>query len=128
MPAIASRLVTLGALVLGVGLLGLCGHALLAPDLAAAQFGVPAVPGAEPWVRAAGVRDGALGLAVLLVLWRRRPALPLVAGASLLVPISDATIALSEGAGLLGAAVHLVGVVGIVALLVLCRLEAAEQR
>lgn len=120
-------LTTLGSVVLGLGLLGLCLGALLDPVGAASGYGVPAVPGAETWVRAAGVRDGALGLAVLLVLWRRRAALPWVVGASLLVPLADVALSLSQGAGLLGAAPHLVGVVGIVALLGLCRAERPQQ-
>lgn len=116
-------LATFGALVLGLGLLGLCVGALVAPGPSAQGYGVGAVPGAEVWVRAAGVRDGALGVAVLLVLWRHRAALRWVVGASLLVPVADVVLALSQGSGPLGAAPHLVGVVGVVALLLLCLAE-----
>lgn len=113
------HLVTLGTLLLAAGLLGLCAQATLAPVAAAQGYGVPATPGAEPWVQAAGARDGVLGVALLLVLWRRRDALVLLLAATLLLPLADVAISLSQGAGLLGAAPHLVGVVGIGVLLAL---------
>lgn len=129
MPERIPRLVTLGSLVLALGLLGLCAHALLAPAPASQGYGVPAVPGAEPWVQAAGLRDGALGVAVLLIVWRQRSALPWVLAGSLVVPLGDVGISLSQGAGLLGATPHLVGCVGVGILLWLSVAESRiEQR
>ena len=89
--------------LIGVSLVAVGGLAVVAPETAAAMFGVPVGAG-EPhaYVRAAGVRDVAIGAGLLALLSLRvgRRAL----GASLLaaaaIPLGDALIvATSGGAG-----------------------------
>lgn len=80
---------------------------LLAPQSAAAGFGVPAEPrGAQgragspyPWLYAKGVRDIASGIFLLLLLANRAPHLlgTFMAAASI-IPVGDAVIALRNGA------------------------------
>ncbi|MCB9778559.1 MAG: DUF4267 domain-containing protein [Alphaproteobacteria bacterium] len=125
MRTILPAIVTLGSVLMGLGLLGLCAHATLDPAGASLVYGLPSDGEALPWIRAAGARDGVLGLVLLGTLWRHRAALPVVVGASLIVPLADVAVCLSGGAAWAAAAPHLLGTVAIGVLL---GLVMAERR
>lgn len=115
-PPLLSRLVDLGTVALGLGLLGLAAHATLLPADAAATYGVPVPDAGLPWVQATGARDAVLGLIVLLTL-RQRAARTAVLGCALLLPLVDVVIAFVHGGGLAATLPHAVGGVGIAVLL-----------
>lgn len=86
--------------VIGVVLIAAGPAGLLAPDAAAAGYGIPAdSTGARSYLLAAGVRDAALGIWLLALLWlgadRRMLALSLLSIA--VVAAGDAAIVLAHG-------------------------------
>ena len=92
--------------VIGVGIILIGARFLVAPQAAAAGFGVPAEPpGAQtaagrpyPWLYAKGVRDIASGIFIWVLLANRVPHLlgAFMAAASL-IPVGDAVIVLRSG-------------------------------
>lgn len=92
--------------VIGVGIIFLGARFLMAPQAAAAGYGVPAEPrGAQtqagspyPWLYAKGVRDVASGIFILVLLANRAPHLlgAFMAAASI-IPVGDAVIVLRSG-------------------------------
>jgi hypothetical protein len=118
-PHLHHRLVVLGTLALGLGLLGLAVHAAISPALAAQGYGVPVTGDALPWVTAAGLRDGALALSTLAILrWQPRALPPLLVGV-LVVPVGDVALAALHGGAALAVAPHALGTVGVGVLLAL---------
>lgn len=111
------RLLDLGTVGLSLGLLALAAHATLVPAEAAATYGIPAEGPGLAWVRAAGLRDGVLGLVVAATL-RHRPVRPLVLAAALLLPLADVVLSLDH-AGPMATLPHATGFVGIAVLLAL---------
>ena len=92
--------------VIGVGIMLIGARFFLAPQAAAAGYGVPAeLPGAKvsagipyPWLHAKGVRDIASGIFIVILLVNRAPHLlgAFMAAASL-IPVGDAVIVLRNG-------------------------------
>jgi Mn2+/Fe2+ NRAMP family transporter len=113
-----SQLAEVGLIVLAVGLLGLGVGALVAPGWSSQTFGVPAT---EPtWVRATGMRDLVLGLALLALRSApdaQRRLLPII----LLLPVADAILVVHAGQSLASAAPHIGGIVAVGLLIVLGR-------
>ena len=99
-------LATIVSGVIGVGIVGLGARFLLAPQAAAAGYGVsvePAGPqapvgGPYPWLYVKGVRDIASGLFLWILLLNRAPHLlgAFMIAASL-IPVGDAMIVLRSG-------------------------------
>jgi len=106
-------LTTLASIVsgaIGAGIIFLGARFLLAPQVAAAGYGVPVEPagpqgpakariaGPYPWLYVKGVRDIASGLFLLILLANRAPHLlgAFMAAASL-IPVGDAVIVLRSG-------------------------------
>jgi hypothetical protein len=91
---------------IGVGIILIGARFLLAPQVAAAGYGVPVEPagaqapagGPYPWLCVKGVRDIASGIFLLILLANRAPHLlgAFMAAASL-IPIGDAAIVLRSG-------------------------------
>ena len=92
--------------VIGVGVIFIGARFLLAPQAAAAGYGVPAgPPGAQtpagspyPWLYAKGMRDVASGIFIWVLLANRAPHLlgAFMAAASI-IPLGDAVIVLRSG-------------------------------
>ena len=92
--------------IIGVGIIFIGARFLLAPQAAAAGFGVPAEPpGAQspagspyPWLHAKGMRDVASGIFIWVLLANRAPHLlgAFMAAASI-IPVGDAVIVLRSG-------------------------------
>ena len=92
--------------VIGVGIILIGARFLLAPQAAAAGFGVPAEPpGAQsstgspyPWLYVKGVRDVVSGIFIFTLLANRTPHLlgAFMAAASI-TPVGDAVIVLRSG-------------------------------
>ncbi len=92
--------------VIGVGIIFLGARFLLAPQAAAAGFGLSTEPrGAQtpagspyPWLYAKGVRDVASGIFIFILLANRAPHLlgAFMAAASI-IPMGDAVISLRSG-------------------------------
>jgi hypothetical protein len=92
--------------VIGVGIIFLGARFLVAPQTAAAGYGVPVEPAAEltpargpyPWLSVKGVRDIASGIFLLLLLANGAPhQLGAFMAAASLIPIGDAAIVLRSG-------------------------------
>jgi hypothetical protein len=99
-----------GAAAIAVGaLLALIGmRFLLAPDLAARQFGVATVSTDAALHRAIGLRDIWLGLvAIGLALWRWWPGLALWFAAGTVVCLGDAVLVLASSGSAWAVAFHL---------------------
>ena len=80
--------------------LALGGLFVAAPGPAAALFGIPAPENAgRAYIPAIGFRDLALGLYLIgLLIWSGRPALRVVLGASIVIPLCDVClVALTSG-------------------------------
>ncbi len=120
-------LTTLASIVsglIGVGIILIGARFLLAPQAAAAGFGVPVEPpGARtsagspyPWLHAKGVRDVASGIFICVLLANRAPHLlgAFMVAASI-IPLGDAVIVLRSG-GTRAAAFGIHGVTAAVAL------------
>ena len=92
--------------VIGIGIILIGARFLLAPQAAAAGYGVPAEPpgGRTPaggpvlWLYAKGLRDIASGIFILVLLAERAPHLlgAFMAAASI-IPLGDAVIVLRSG-------------------------------
>ena len=92
--------------VIGVGIILIGARFLLAPQTAAAGYGVPVEPpGAQtlsrspyPWLSVKGVRDIASGIFIFILLANRAPHLlgAFMAAASI-IPVGDAVIVLRSG-------------------------------
>ncbi len=92
--------------VIGVAIIFLGARFLLAPQAAAAGYGVPAEPreaqtpagSPYPWLYAKGVRDVASGIFIFILLANRAPHLlgAFMAAASI-IPVGDAVINLRNG-------------------------------
>lgn len=92
--------------VIGVGIILIGVRFLLAPQAAAAGYGVPAeprraqIPAGSPytWLYAKGVRDVASGIFILVLLANRAPHLlgAFMAAASI-IPVGDGVIVLRSG-------------------------------
>jgi hypothetical protein len=80
--------------LLGVGIIGIGGRFLVAPQTAAAGYGIPLVKGdaaGDPYLAAKGVRDIASGLVVFALLTAKKPRiLARYLVATSVVPIGDA--------------------------------------
>ena len=100
---------------MGVGLLGLGGHAVLMPESASLSYGMP-TPEAG-WVAATGLRDIALGVMTLLLWFRAPQALKWFLAGLLLVPLGDILLVLLHGRGPLNTLPHALGAGYITALL-----------
>jgi hypothetical protein len=118
-----NKLVLFGTGLTGVLLLFLGLHCFVVPELAAQGYGLVAGGHADPWMQATGMRDVALGVGVLGVLWKHREAIPLLLACVLILPISDAAIVWNSGAPLQDAATHVVSGCGLAVLLVLSLLN-----
>jgi hypothetical protein len=92
--------------VIGVGIILIGARFLLAPQVTAAGFGIPAEPpgaqthavGLSPWLYVKGVRDIASGIFIWILLANRAPHLlgAFMAAASI-IPVGDAVIVLRSG-------------------------------
>jgi hypothetical protein len=110
--------------VIGVGIILIGARFLLAPQVAAAGFGVPAEPpGAQtqaggpcPWLYAKGMRDIASGIFIWVLQANREPHLlgAFMAAASI-IPMGDAVTVLRSG-GTRAAALGIHGATAVVAL------------
>lgn len=106
----SGRTVAVAAAALGIGvLLALIGvRFLLAPDLAARQFGAATVATDAALHRAIGLRDVWLGaLAVAFAVWRHWKGLAVWFGIGALVCFGDAVIVLASSGSLGAIAFHL---------------------
>ena len=92
--------------VIGVAIIFLGARFLVAPQTAAAGFGVPVEPAGEPtpargpspWLYAKGVRDIASGIFLWILLANSAPhLLGAFMGAATLIPVGDAAIVLRSG-------------------------------
>lgn len=104
--------------MLAVGLLGLGVGALIAPGWSSQTYGVLATE--ATWVRATGMRDLVLGLALLALRSApdaQRRLLPII----LLLPVADAILVLHAGQSLTSAAPHIGGMVAVGLLIALGR-------
>ena len=119
MRALLNKVVLIGAGLTGVLLLFLGLHRFVMPELAAQGYGLPAGGDAGPWMQATGMRDVALGVGVIGVLWKYRGAIPLMLGCVILLPIADAAIVVASGEALKSAATHMVSGTGLAVLLLL---------
>ena len=119
MRALLNKVVLIGAGLTGVLLLFLGLHRFVMPELAAQGYGLPAGGDAGPWMQATGMRDVALGVGVIGVLWKPRGAIPLMLGCVILLPIADAAIVVASGEALKSAATHMVSGTGLAVLLLL---------
>ena len=93
-----TTLASIVAGVIGVGIILIGARFLLAPQAAAAAFGVPAEPageqpaarGASPWLYVKGVRDIASGIFICILLANQAPRLlGVFMAAASLIPVSD---------------------------------------
>ena len=92
--------------LIGVGIILIGARFLLAPQVAAAGYGVPAEPPSAqtpsgspyPWLYVKGVRDIASGIFIFILLANRAPHLlgAFMAAASI-IPVGDAVIVLRSG-------------------------------
>jgi hypothetical protein len=92
--------------LIGVGIMLIGARFLLAPQVAAAGYGVPVEPAkdltpshaAYPWLYVKGVRDIASGLFIFILLGNRAPHLlgAFMVAASV-IPVGDAVIVLRSG-------------------------------
>jgi hypothetical protein len=92
--------------LIGVGIILIGARFLVAPQAAAAGFGVPAEPpgaqtpagGPYPWLNAKGVRDIASGIFIWVLLANQAPHLlgAFMVAASI-IPVGDAAIVLRSG-------------------------------
>lgn len=122
-----NKLVLFGAGLTGVLLLFLGVHCFVVPEIAAQGYGLPAGGDAGPWMQATGMRDIALGVAMLGVLWKHRAAIPLLLGCVMILPISDAGVVIASGAPIEAAATHMVSGTGLAVLLLLSVLNQRTQ-
>jgi hypothetical protein len=122
-----NKLVLFGAGLTGVLLLFLGVHCFVVPEIAAQGYGLPAGGDAGPWMQATGMRDIALGVAMLGVLWKHRAAIPLLVGCGMMLPISDAGGVIASGAPIEAAATHMVSGSGLAVLLLLSVLNQRTQ-
>jgi hypothetical protein len=92
--------------VIGVGIIVLGARFLLAPQTAAAGYGVPVEParaqvpsgGPYPWLYVKGVRDIASGIFTFILLINQAPhVLGAFMAAATLIPVGDAAIVLRSG-------------------------------
>ena len=92
--------------VIGVGIILIGARFLLAPQTAAAGYGVPVEParaqalsgGPYPWLYVKGLRDIASGLFIFILLLDRAPhVLGAFMAAATLIPVGDAAIVLRSG-------------------------------
>lgn len=119
-----NNLVLIGAGLTGVLLLFLGVHCFVVPEVAAQGYGLPAGGDAGPWMQATGMRDVAMGIGVLGAVWKHRPAVPMLLGCVMILPIADAAIVIASGAPALSAATHMVSGTGLALLLLLSVLNA----
>jgi hypothetical protein len=110
----SKRLLGVGTVLLGLGLLALGAQTLLMPELAAAGFGVPVEN--PVYLTAAGMRDVALGAMALGLLKWHSPALRVFLPALLFVPLSDVALVLVHGTSVSGTLLHALGAVYIAGL------------
>ena len=84
--------------VIGVGIILIGARFLVAPQTAAAGFGVPAESRGDPWLYAKGVRDIASGIFIWVLLANQAPHLlgAFMVAASI-IPVGDAAIVLRSG-------------------------------
>jgi len=110
--------------VIGVGIIVLGARFLLAPQTAAAGYGVPVEParaqaqpgGPYPWLYVKGVRDIASGIFTFILLINQAPhVLGVFMAAASIIPIGDAAIVLRSG-GTRAAAFGIHGVTAVVML------------
>jgi len=108
--------------VIGVGIIVLGARFLLAPQTAAAGYGVPVEParaqvpsgGPYPWLYVKGVRDIASGIFTFILLFNQAPhVLGAFMAAATLIPVGDAAIVLRSG-GTRAAAFGIHGVTAVV--------------
>jgi hypothetical protein len=100
-------LITLASIVsgaIGVGIILIGARFLLAPQVAAAGYGVPVAPpgapagGPYPWLYVKGVRDIASGIFIGILFANRAPhLLGAFMAAATLIPVGDAVIVLRSG-------------------------------
>jgi hypothetical protein len=121
------RVITVGIFLLSLGLCGLAIHAIFFPGMASLGYGVGVKGEGVPWVIAAGVRDGVLGIVAMTMLLDRR-SLSGFLGAMLLVPLADVVIAFQYGTGIQSILPHALGFVGIAVLWVLVYAQASKNR
>jgi hypothetical protein len=101
-----TTLASIGSGVIGGAIILIGARFLLAPQVAAAGYGLPVEPdgaqgrsgGPYPWLSVKGVRDIASGLFIFILLANRSPHLlgAFMAAASL-IPVGDAAIVLRGG-------------------------------
>ncbi len=127
MRVMLNKIVLIGTGLTGVLLLFLGLHCFVMPEVAAQGYGLPAGGDAGPWMQATGMRDVALGVGVIGVLWKFRGAIPLMLGCVMMLPIADAAIVLVSGAALESAATHMVSGTGLAVLLLLSVLNQRMQ-
>ena len=110
----AHLLVLVGSTIMAVGLVSLGAMCCVDPATAAELYGLPVQRDeAVAWVRVAGLRDAALGVATLALLACHRPALRYFVPAILPIPLGDAALTWSSGGTAMGAATHLAGTVAV---------------
>lgn len=143
-PKAVDFLCSLGACVLGSGLVAMGSMCYVAPSVASDVYGLPifpngqpaflksdAPPNAEAWVMATGLRDLSLGVATLSIQIFRRDALLFLVPSVLLVPLGDACITYASLAGegrLAATAPHCFGSACVGALLLLLAVQRAQLR
>jgi hypothetical protein len=110
--------------VIGAGIIVLGARFLIAPQAAAAGFGVPVDPagqqnhasGPYPWLYVKGVRDIASGIFLWILLLNHAPhLLGAFMAAATLIPVGDAAIVLRSG----GARAAAFGIHGVTAVVML---------
>lgn len=127
MRVMLNKVVLIGTGLTGMLLLFLGLHCFVMPEVAAQGYGLPAGGDAGPWMQATGMRDVALGVGVIGVLWKHRGAIPLMLGCVMMLPIADAAIVVASGAALESAATHMVSGTGLAVLLLLSILNQRVQ-
>jgi hypothetical protein len=97
-PTMLTTIASIVAGLIGVGIILIGARFLVAPQTAAAGFGVPAESRGDPWLYAKGVRDIASGIFLWVLLANRAPHLlgAFMAAASL-IPVGDAVLVLRSG-------------------------------
>ena len=116
-------MVTLGSWFTGISLVLLAIQCLVY-DGAAEGYGVaPIDENGKAYLLATGMRDLALGVMTLFLLIKFRPCLPIYFLIMTIIPIADTLIVMNYGNSMASTTLHVIGIVGLLALSLLAFFE-----
>ena len=117
-----ASLVSVGTILIPIGLIGIFFGAIFAPELAHQNFGVSKENNPNnfyPFVFAAGIRDGVLGIIGLTLRFKYPKALLEFYAAIFLIPIADLMVVLHYNGTVMDGIAHVLGAFGILILIIL---------